>query len=130
MGNSDNHGRNTALRKWADGTIRLAPLFDFAPMRLSPAVILRSTKWECMKADARDHNPDWTVVCEAAAGKDIPAKAIMQALADKENFIRSLPDIGRKHGLSDEVIEKAFRAHEDVADAIADMAHVLKKGAA
>lgn len=125
MGNPDNHGRNTALRKWTDGTIRLAPLFDFAPMRLSPAVILRSTKWECMKAHGRDHNPDWKVVCEAAAGNDLPAKRIMQALANKVSFIRSLPDIGRKHGLSDEVIDQAFKAHKDIADAIAAMAHAL-----
>jgi serine/threonine-protein kinase HipA len=130
MGNPDNHGRNTALRKTADGTIRLAPLFDFAPMRLSPASILRSTKWECMRADGRDHNPDWKVVCEVAAGENLPANTIMQALAEKEEFIRSLPDIGRKHGLPNKVVDQAFAAHAEIADAIAVMAHVLERGVA
>ena len=121
MGNPDNHGRNTALRKTADGEIRLSPLFDFAPMKLSAAVIVRSTKWECMKADGRDYDPDWKVVCEAAAGDDLPADEIVKALCEKETLIRSLPDIGRRHGLSDDVIGTAFAAHEDIADAIAEM---------
>lgn len=41
LGNPDNHGRNK-LRKHQDGTIRLAPLFDFAPMRLAKEGIVRS----------------------------------------------------------------------------------------
>ncbi|HZL39109.1 MAG TPA: HipA domain-containing protein [Pseudolabrys sp.] len=122
MGNPDNHGRNTALRKTANGAIRLSPLFDFAPMRLSPASIIRSTKWECMRDVGRDHNPDWKVVCEAAAAKDLPANAIMQALAKKEEFVRSLPDIGRNHGLPDKVIDQAFAASVDIADGIKTMA--------
>jgi serine/threonine-protein kinase HipA len=130
MGNPDNHGRNTALRKTADGEIRLAPLFDFAPMRLSPAAVARSTKWECMKPEGRDYNPDWKVVCEAAAGNDLPANAIMQALAQKVKFLRSLPDIGRKHGLPDKVIDEAFAASVAIADGIATMARASKKGVA
>ena len=33
LGNKDNHGRNTAVQRHCDGTVRLAPVFDFAPMR-------------------------------------------------------------------------------------------------
>jgi serine/threonine-protein kinase HipA len=124
MGNPDNHGRNTALRKTADGVIRLSPLFDFAPMKLSRAVIVRSTKWDCMKVEGRDYNPDWKIVCEAAAGDDLPADEIVNALSRKESFIRSLPDIGRRYGLSDDVIGKAFAAHGDIADAITAMKRV------
>jgi len=53
MGNTDNHGRNTAMRKNDDGNIGLSPLYDFAPMRLSSASVIRSTKWECMRASRR-----------------------------------------------------------------------------
>ena len=45
LGNPDNHGRNSALSKHQDGTIRLSPLFDFAPMRLAKEGIVRSTRW-------------------------------------------------------------------------------------
>nr|WP_246703739.1 HipA domain-containing protein [Rhizobium sp. SEMIA 4085] len=42
--NLDNHGRNSALNKYSGGTIRLSPLFDFAPMRLAKEGIIRSTR--------------------------------------------------------------------------------------
>ncbi len=42
LSNPDNHGRNSALSKHQDGTIRLSPLFDFAPMRLAKEGIVRS----------------------------------------------------------------------------------------
>jgi serine/threonine-protein kinase HipA len=43
--NTDNHGRNTAFLKLADGTIALSPLYDFAPMFLDPEGIPRSSRW-------------------------------------------------------------------------------------
>ena len=46
LGNRDNHLRNTALQRFEDGTIRLTPLFDFAPMMLHPDGIARSSRWE------------------------------------------------------------------------------------
>jgi serine/threonine-protein kinase HipA len=121
MGNSDNHGRNTALRKTGENEIRLSPLFDFAPMKLSPAVIVRSTKWECMKTDGRDYNPDWKIVSKAAAGQGLAAEAIMQALWQKEHLFRSLPEIGLRNGLPKDVIDRAFTAHEEIAQGIAEI---------
>lgn len=44
FGNSDNHGRNTALLKTPSG-IGLAPVYDFAPMKADPESITRTTKW-------------------------------------------------------------------------------------
>ena len=44
FGNSDNHGRNTALLKKA-GSIWLAPIYDFAPMKADPEGISRTTHW-------------------------------------------------------------------------------------
>ncbi|OOE33416.1 toxin HipA [Salinivibrio kushneri] len=45
FGNSDNHGRNTSFLK-ADGVIKLAPVYDFAPMKADPEGIPRTTKWK------------------------------------------------------------------------------------
>lgn len=45
FGNSDNHGRNTAFLK-GDGWIKLAPIYDFAPMKADPEGIARTTKWQ------------------------------------------------------------------------------------
>lgn len=44
MGNTDNHGRNHALLKGL-GWVRLAPLFDFAPMKFDQEGIVRNTRW-------------------------------------------------------------------------------------
>lgn len=45
MGNTDNHGRNSAFIK-NNGKIRLSPLFDFAPMAMDSESIPRASKWE------------------------------------------------------------------------------------
>ncbi|NBB83738.1 MAG: type II toxin-antitoxin system HipA family toxin, partial [Alphaproteobacteria bacterium] len=89
MGNPDNHGRNTALTKTADGRIRLAPLYDFAPMRLSAEVIARSTRW----SGTADHAPDWRAACRIAAGDRLPSAALMARLADRAAAFRAIPEI-------------------------------------
>ena len=45
LGNTDNHGRNQSLLK-KDNSIRLAPLYDFAPMKFDPEGIVRNTRWQ------------------------------------------------------------------------------------
>lgn len=121
MGNPDNHGRNTALTKTADGGIRLAPLFDFAPMRLSTATMNRSTKWECMRRRGRDYSPDWKEVCEAAAGDNMSPLPIMEALLEKEELLRSLPDLAVRHGVPQEVTDRALVRHIEIADGISEL---------
>ncbi|MCM8524920.1 MAG: HipA domain-containing protein [Lentisphaeraceae bacterium] len=43
-GNTDNHGRNTSVIKTTD-EVKLAPLYDFAPMILDRALIIRTFVW-------------------------------------------------------------------------------------
>jgi serine/threonine-protein kinase HipA len=121
MGNPDNHGRNTALRKTDSRSIRLAPLYDFAPMRLASGGVARSTKWDCMKSQGRDSAPDWRQVCMVAAGATLSASAIMKALLAKENLLRALPETARQHGVPEVVIEKAMSRHLEMAEAIAEL---------
>ena len=40
-----NHARNTAVQRLHDGTVRLTPLYDFAPMFLDPEIVPRSSHW-------------------------------------------------------------------------------------
>lgn len=44
FGNSDNHGRNIAVLRDEDG-VRLAPVFDFAPMKMDEEGVVRTTRW-------------------------------------------------------------------------------------
>ncbi|CRH38977.1 type II toxin-antitoxin system HipA family toxin [Pantoea ananatis] len=44
FGNSDNHGRNSAILK-KDTGMWLAPIYDFAPMKADPEGVVRTTQW-------------------------------------------------------------------------------------
>ncbi|WIW50092.1 HipA domain-containing protein (plasmid) [Bradyrhizobium sp. 62B] len=125
MGNPDNHGRNTALRKFPDGSIRLAPLFDFAPMKIAAAGIVRSTRWGCMlDGGGQDTNPDWKLVCETVSNPKVPAHKLMSALAAREDLLRALPEIARMSGVPDSVVTNAIIRNEDMANGVAKLRNV------
>lgn len=119
MGNPDNHGRNTALAKNPAGGVRLAPLFDFAPMRLSRAAVGRSTRWRRLRG--RDLEGQWGGVCEAAAFDRLPAAAIKAALLERVEFLRNLPRLASEAGVQDEVVQRACGDSAHVAEAIEKM---------
>jgi len=120
MGNPDNHGRNTALRKSVDGKVRLSPLFDFTAMKLAAAGIIRSTKWDGMEKRGLETNPDWREVCETVAG-NLPVEAIFEAIAEKEEQLRALPEIAKKHGVPESVIAHAIVRNNEMADGVAKL---------
>ncbi len=111
LGNPDNHGRNTALQKAPDGSVRLAPVYDFCPMRLEPSGIARATTWRCMRpahGPSRDLNPDWAEVCRVAADGVMDPEALIQALASRADALRRMPERARASGIADAVIERAM----------------------
>ena len=56
MGNRDNHGRNTAVLKETDGSMQLAPIFDFGPAHLDARNISRVIRWDAEQGSV----VDWT----------------------------------------------------------------------
>ncbi|NKC30216.1 type II toxin-antitoxin system HipA family toxin [Falsiroseomonas selenitidurans] len=126
LGNPDNHGRNTALQKAADGGVRLTPLYDFCPMRLDSAGIARSTTWRCMRPQggvSRDLKPDWQEVCRVAAGlvPALDAEVLMEILASKADTLRRMPELARGMGVPEPVIERAMGFCDQQADALATL---------
>ena len=117
MGNPDNHGRNTALQKAPDGTIRLAPLFDFAPMRLNPDPIMRSTRWECL--GHADLSPDWRTICRVAAEDIARPEKLESELIARLPLFQGLREIARKRNVPESVIERALVRCGEIADGIA-----------
>ena len=87
LGNSDNHGRNISIIR-DGGKLRLAPIYDLAPMVLDPDGITRVTKWEHEKAGA----PDWRQACSALAA-DASGDLYFDALRSKAQSFRALPDL-------------------------------------
>lgn len=114
MGNLDNHGRNTALSKYPDGSVRLAPLFDFAPMKLAGEAIARSTKWNCMKDVGSDYDPDWSRVCNAVSGEGIDADVLSDGLLEFADRLETAPTIAIEEGARKEAVEHACNRCQDI----------------
>ena len=116
MGNPDNHGRNSALAKNADGGIRLSPLYDFAPMRLSATNVGRSTRWRCLQG--RDIEGHWGAVCKAASFDGLPAETIKAALLSLVDFLRDLPRHAAEAGVHQDVVDRACDGSAIVAESV------------
>jgi serine/threonine-protein kinase HipA len=107
LGNSDNHGRNTAIIR-DSASFRLAPIYDLAPMVMDDEGVTRSTKWPRVLERAGD--VDWRGVCRALADiadPDDPLAALSEVqdsferLRDDANQLMALPDILTASGLPD-----------------------------
>lgn len=98
FGNSDNHGRNTAVLKRADG-VWLAPVFDFAPMKLDLEGIARSTTWGPFE---RGGDVDWRALLPTFGRDEEVVREGLHALAVK---LETLPSLLRELGLAREVLE-------------------------
>jgi len=104
LGNKDNHARNTAVLRYQDGTVTLAPLFDFAPMYLDPEGIPRVCRWE---GDAEQAgNPDWKAV--VARYREHHEQLEIE-LRNFGPLLERLPDIMRECDVDDDIIEHRIR---------------------
>lgn len=95
LGNSDNHGRNTAIIRSRDG-LRLAPIYDLAPMVMDAEGITRTTKWP--KTIERAGVVDWRAACKALVDILDPQQ-VFERLRQDAQQLRALPDILRDSGL-------------------------------
>jgi serine/threonine-protein kinase HipA len=118
LGNPDNHGRNSALSKHEDGTIRLSPLFDFAPMRLAQEGIVRSTRWAMMRDGGRDHLPDWKRICTEVMPDPAEQETIAAALCDLAEHLRQTPTMAKDFGASPDILERAIGRCTAIADSV------------
>ncbi|WP_124388823.1 HipA domain-containing protein [Pseudomonas sp. R5-89-07] len=95
LGNTDNHGRNTSIIRERNA-LRLAPIYDLAPMVMDVEGITRTTKWPKALEVAGDIN--WRGVCEALVGIADPQQSFEQLRQDAER-LRALPDMLVSSGL-------------------------------
>ncbi|WP_435655703.1 HipA domain-containing protein [Brucella pituitosa] len=123
LGNPDNHGRNSALSKHQDSTIRLSPLFDFAPMRLAKEGIVRSTRWAIMRDGGRDHLPDWKRICTELVHKPFEQKALAAALSTFAEHLRHAPDLAKDMGAAPAILERAMGRCLEIADSVLESCH-------
>jgi serine/threonine-protein kinase HipA len=108
LGNRDNHGRNTAVLKDTDGTIRLSPLFDFGPAYLDARAIVRVIRWDA----ERGGSIDWSEVLANLKTRfeDVNLKPpnlalIADALRDFGKTLRSLPRTLQECGVDGSIVD-------------------------
>lgn len=110
LGNSDNHGRNTAIIRQTNN-FHLAPIYDLAPMVMDDEGVTRTTKWPRDLERAGD--VDWRGVCRALADIAEPddplaalcdAPALFERLREDAQRLAALPDILTASGLPDKTM--------------------------
>lgn len=103
MGNTDNHGRNTAIIRERNGAVQLSPLFDFAPMYLDPEGIARVTRWHASRE--RAGRPNWRAVAEFFAPW-VDTSVLLQQLAAIEPLLTTLTASLQAHQVDADIIER------------------------
>ena len=101
FGNSDNHGRNTAFIK-ANGSISLAPIYDFAPMKADPEGIPRAMKWPSRYESGGDY--DFAGIAEALSDY-VPADTMMQALGITAGQLIGLQERLANRGIPQQILD-------------------------
>ncbi len=117
LGNTDNHGRNTAVIKMPNGTSALSPLFDFAPMFLDPEGIPRSSRWEQEKAAG---TPEWGLIAETLNVPRISSQEFRQWFADQAKKVEGLPDLMEKCGVESDITQKLNMRINNLARTLRD----------
>lgn len=103
MRNTDNHARNTALQRLADGRVQLTPLFDFAPMYLDPELIPRALRW--YRPDTRIEATEWGDVLDALPVYTGEYRALAASLSEFAGQIERLPDVMQAQGVDHDIID-------------------------
>lgn len=100
LGNADNHGRNMAVIRATD-SLKLAPIYDLAPMVLDPEGITRTTKWA--PDIERAGEIDWQAACASLTDLVDPAQAFERLRQDATQLL-ALPDLLSAAGLPIQVM--------------------------
>lgn len=113
LGNKDNHARNTAIQRRADGYIGLTPLFDFVPMMLHPDGIARRMRWEKDDGGA----PKWaSVVAQVAEATGVDPNILVHALREMIEPLSSLRTYALDIGVDASILDMQRAAIEDIIE--------------
>jgi serine/threonine-protein kinase HipA len=117
LGNTDNHGRNTAVLKYEDGWIELSPVYDFAPMVLDPQGIARVCRWR----NEEDAFPRWDKVASWLESLGLEHDATRRWLRELASSIGELPQLMTDENVPLTLIDILRARIERVARALGDV---------
>lgn len=112
FGNSDNHGRNTSLLRDERG-IRLAPIYDFAPMKADPEGIPRSTRWPREVETGGDYD---FVGIAALLDELVPGETLLTALRATARQLLSLKARLGERGVPEQILSMPSIGFDYIAD--------------
>lgn len=121
LGNRDNHGRNTAILKDTDGTMRLAPLFDVGPTFLDARAVTRVLRWD---AEAPGQLL-WPAILDRLdlrsreAGVELDVQCAACALGDFAEALYTLPTVMRECDVDAAIVEQRIPEIERLARSLA-----------
>jgi len=113
--NTDNHARNTALQRLHDGTVRMTPVYDFAPMFMDPEMVPRSSNWIL---DGR-REESFAVIIDRLDIPDGEKAEIAGEMREFANCVAHLPELGRACGIEPDVLEQCRMSIDRVANDLA-----------
>ena len=114
--NTDNHARNHAVQRRADGSVRLTPLFDFAPMFRDPELIPRALHW----VDREGRNlREWPDILAQLNVDDAERQALRQSVHAFCETVGQLPERAAEAGVAVELIEACKMSIDAQAESLA-----------
>jgi len=114
--NTDNHARNHAVQRRLDGSIRLTPLFDFAPMFRDPDLIPRSLHW--VDRNGRITR-NWADILPALDLPDTEADTLRSKLRHFVQTVENLPKLAQDAGVDTEIITACTQSIDHQAQSLA-----------
>lgn len=109
--NTDNHARNTAVQRLHDGTVRLTPVYDFAPMFMDPEMVPRSSHW-VFDGRREDH---FAVIVDRLDIPDAEKNAVAMSMKAFADVVGRLPQVAMDCGIEPEVLEQCRMSIDRVA---------------
>ena len=116
--NTDNHARNHAVQRRTDGSIRLTPLFDFAPMFRAPELIVRALHW--IDSDGRIVR-EWPDILDNLALDDAERQTLQRSLRAWTETVGTLAERAAGTGVDDDIVEACRLSIDAQAESLAKL---------
>lgn len=100
FGNSDNHGRNSAILKKNTG-MWLAPIYDFAPMKADPEGVVRTTQWGSPFEEGGHYQ--WKLIADALSDL-VPSDRLLAELASLTRLLTGLKERLIQRGVPESIL--------------------------